>query len=46
MHVALHIGLRIAFAVLALSPLILMQGRPDLAPAWLDDEAAGVPVVV
>jgi len=40
------IGRRITFAVVAICPLILMQGRPDLVPAWLYEDAAGLPVVV
>lgn len=42
----MRVILRLVFAVVALLPLILMQGRPDLAPQWLYDDAAGVPLVV
>lgn len=42
----MRVWLRIVFAIVAISPLILMQGRPDLAPAWLYADAANVPVVV
>jgi hypothetical protein len=42
----MRIILRIIFAVVALSPLIILQGRPDLAPAWLEQDVAGVPAVI
>lgn len=42
----MHIRRRILFAVVAICPLILMQGRPDLAPAWLYEDVAGLPTVV
>lgn len=37
---------RIVFAIVAICPLILMQGRPDLAPAWLYDDTGGLPAVI
>jgi hypothetical protein len=42
----MRIGLRLLFAVTAISPLILLQGRPDLAPGWLYENTAGVPTVI
>jgi|GEM_PF-2735348 hypothetical protein len=42
----MRVGLRIAFAIIAVGPLIFLQGRPDLAPAWLSDDVANVPAVV
>lgn len=39
-------GARIAFAVIAVLPLILAQGRPDLVPDWIYEDHAGVPLVV
>lgn len=37
---------RIAFAIAAIAPLVLLQGAPDLAPHWFGDELGGVPVVI
>lgn len=37
---------RIAFAIAAIAPLVLLQGAPDLAPRWFGDELGGVPVVI
>jgi hypothetical protein len=42
----MRIVLRLAFCLLALAPLILLQGRPDLTPGWLTRDAAGVPAVI
>lgn len=39
-------GARIAFAVIAVLPLVLAQGRPDLVPAWIYEDCGGVPLVV
>ena len=36
---------RIAFVIVALAPLVLLQGMPSVAPAWFHDRLAGVPVV-
>lgn len=37
---------RITFAVAAITPLVLLQGAPDIAPGWFGDELGGVPVVI
>lgn len=42
----MRIGRRIAFAVAGLAPMILLQGRPDLAPRWMVQDFAGVPGVI
>ena len=39
-------GPRIAFAVAAISPLVLLQAAPEHAPGWLGNDLAGVPVVI
>lgn len=42
----MRIGRRIAFAVAAITPMVLLQGAPWIAPRWFGDDLAGVPVVV
>lgn len=37
---------RLLFALVALAPLVLLQGRPELAPDWLYADVAGIPAVV
>jgi len=37
---------RIAFAVAALVPLVLLQGIPESTPRWMGEELAGVPGVI
>ncbi|ALR19442.1 hypothetical protein ATN00_03080 [Sphingobium baderi] len=45
-RLTMRIGRRIAFAVAALAPMVLLQGAPQLTPQWFDHDLAGVPVVV
>jgi len=42
----MRLVLKLAFVVLVVAPMIVLQGAPDLAPAWLWSEAGGVPVVI
>lgn len=39
-------GPRIAFILAALTPLVLLQGKPELTPTWFQDEVAGIPIVI
>ncbi len=40
-----HFG-RLIFVLLMLAPMVTFQARPELVPAWLYENVAGVPAVV
>lgn len=42
----MRVWARLLFAVLFAAPMILLQGLPELAPAWFDNDVAGLPAVV